>query len=71
MPEKTIHTGWAVSLWTMTVAHIPSANECLVYVSLAVGALQAVVLMMQIRRGGRRKEFLKSNKDKRKKTEGK
>jgi len=43
------HTGWIVSLWGIVIAHIPSASDCLVYMSIIVAALQSVYLMFQLR----------------------
>ena len=49
------NAGWLVSVWCWVIGHLPTANQCLVYVSIAVGIAQIAYTCQRIRRGGRNK----------------
>jgi hypothetical protein len=48
MPVSRSNSGYFIGLWGWIVAHIPSASECLVYLSIVAVGLQAAFSAMQI-----------------------
>ena len=48
MPVSKTNSGYFVAAWGWIVAHLPTPNECLVYLSIVAVGLQAAFSAMQI-----------------------